>query len=101
VSTDGRILGGAPLLTGCCIHMVSTEGVPAHATPLRLISAYSAVHDPAHSASWSVQPWVLALLQITLADIIAFAGAMAIEATGGPRVVVQLGRWAHAPLRFG
>lgn len=30
--------------------------------------------------------------QITLADIVAFAGAVAIECVGGPRIPVQLGR---------
>jgi len=30
--------------------------------------------------------------QITYADIIAYSGAVAIEATGGPRTVIQLGR---------
>lgn len=35
---------------------------------------------------------VVLLSQITLADIVAFAGATSIEAVGGPRISVQLGR---------
>ncbi|CAN0114599.1 unnamed protein product [Discosporangium mesarthrocarpum] len=55
----------------------------------------SADLKPAVAAATAIKGSLQRTNEISLADVVAFGGAEAIEAVGGPRLSVQMGRWVR------
>lgn len=72
---------------GTIISAIIGKGAPPSLESLR----------PAAFALLDIAKEMKRTTEVTMADVVAFAGAEAIESTGGPRIVVQLGKLDPKP----
>jgi len=79
-------------LPGIGYDAATNEGGPDGSIAFEMDRDQNAGLKPALETLLKVKREIQSTNEVTFGDVCAFAGAVAIESTGGPRIPVQLGR---------